>query len=167
MTPADLIAVDQVLSTFDHVNPKLRADILARVPDLPNDALTINQRSELLVRLARLRIDLGQFQTAYEALEWPNGAPTTPALLEIQFEAAVLAGHYKEAAALDDDVRVWLSLLETLIGIQSPEAGEVRDEIRTRFPNDLQFEAGEVFRAAEKRLQDSTVTAGANTGSTE
>jgi len=167
MTPADLIAVDQVLSRFDHVNPELRAAILARVPGVPNDALTTNQRSELLVRLARLRIDLGAFQTAYDALEWPNGAPTTPALLDIQFEAAVLSGRYKEAAELNDDVRVWLALLDTLIGIQSPAALEVRDEIRTRFPNDLQFEAGEVFRAAERRLQETTVTAGANTGSTQ
>ncbi|MEE8460118.1 MAG: hypothetical protein V3S08_09590 [Phycisphaerales bacterium] len=167
MTPADLIAVDQVLSRFDHVNPELRAAILARVPGLPNDALTTNQRSELLVRLARLRIDLGAFQTAYDALEWPNGAPTTPALLDIQFEAAVLSGRYEEAAELNDNVRVWLALLDTLIGIQSPAALEVRDEIRTRFPNDLQFEAGEVFRAAERRLQETTVTAGANTGSTQ
>jgi hypothetical protein len=167
MTPADLIAVDQVLSSFDHVNPQLRADILSRVPELPGDALTTSQRRELLIRLARLRIDLGEFLAAYEALEWPNGAPTTQALLDIQFEAAVLSGRYEKAAELNDDVRVWLSLLDTLIGIQSPAAGDVRDEIRTRFPNDLQFEAGEVFRAAEQRLRESTVTAGANTGSTE
>ena len=167
MPPADLIAVDQVLATYDHVNPALRADILARVPGLSNDALTTNQRSELLVRLARLRIELDEYQTAYEVLEWPNGAPTTPALLEIKFEAAVLSGRYEEAAEINDDVRVWLSLLDTLIGIQSPASTELRDEIRSRFLNELQFEAGEVFRAAEKRLQQTTVTAGADSGSTE
>ena len=167
LKPADLIAVDQVLATYDHVNPALRADILARVPGMPSDALTTNQRSELLVRLARLRIDLGEFQTAYEVLEWPNGAPTTPALLEIKFEATVLSGHYEEAVEIHDDVRVWLSLLDTLIGIQSAAAHEVRDEIQSRFRNELQFEAGEVFRAAERRLQETTVTAGVDSGSTE
>ncbi len=167
MPPADLIAVDQVLARFDHVNPAVRADILARVPDLPNDALTTDQRSELLVRLARLRLDLGEFQTAYEVLEWPNGAPTTPALLRIKFEATVLSGHYEEAAEINDDVMVWLALLDTLIGIQSAAAGEVRDEIQSRFPNELQFEAGEVFRDAEQRLLETTVTAGADSGSTE
>ena len=121
----------------------------------------------VLVRLARLRIELDEYQTAYEVLEWPNGAPTTPALLEIQFEAAVLSGRYEEAAEINDDVRVWLSLLDTLIGVQSPAANAVRDEIRSRFLNELQFEAGDVFRAAEKRLQQTTVTAGADSGSTE
>ena len=167
MPPADLIAVDQVLATYDHVNPALRADILARVPGVSNSALTTNQRSELLVRLARLRIDLREYQTAYEVLEWPNGAPTTPALLAIKFKAAVLSGHYEEAAEINDDIRAWLSLLDTLIEIASSEAHDVRDEIRSRFPNELQFEAGEVFRAAERRLQETTVTAGADSGSTE
>jgi len=167
MTPAELIAVDQVLAMYDHVDPTLRADILARVPDVSSDALTTDQRSELLVRLARLRIDLRDYQRAYEAVEWPNGAPTTPALLEIKFEATVLSGRYEEAAKINGDVMMWLTLLDTLIGIQSAEAGEVRDEIRSRFSNELQFEAGEVFRAAEQRLPGTTVTAGAGSGSTQ
>jgi len=167
LPPADLIAVDQVLAAYDHVDPTLRADILARVPGVSNDALTIDQRSELLVRLARLRIDLHEYATAYEVLEWPNGAPTTPALLEIKFEATVLSGRYEEAAAISDDVMVWLALLDTLIGIQSSAATEVRDEIRGRFLNELQFEAGEIFRASEKRLLDTAVTSGADSGSTE
>ena len=167
MPPADLIAVDQVLATYDHVDPTLRADILARVPGVSSDALTTDQRSELLVRLARLRIDLREYKTAYEVLDWPNGAPTTPALLEIKFEATILSGRYEEAAEINDDVMVWLALLDTLIGIQPSAAGGVRDEIRSRFPNELQFEAGEVFRAAEQRLLEATVTAGVDSGSTE
>ena len=167
MTPAELIAVDQVLAMYDHVDPTLRADILARVPGVSSDALTTDQRSELLVRLSRLRIDLRASSTAYEVLAWPNGAPTTPALLAIKFEATVLSGRYEEAAEINDDVMVWLALLDALIGVQSSAAGEVRDEIRSRFRNELQFEAGEVFRAAEQRILETTVTAGADSGSTE
>ncbi len=167
LSPHDLIATDDVLASYEHVDPLLRADILSRVPELPTEVLTTNQRSELLVRLARLRIDLGDYQIAYDDLEWPNGAPTSPALIDIQFEAAVLSGHYDEAAVINDDVMVWVALFKTLAETQSPIATDVRDEIRNRFLNDLQFEAGDVFRAADQRLQESTVTAGADSGSTE
>jgi hypothetical protein len=163
----DLITADDVLASYAYVDAALRADVLARVPALPSDALNTPERSELLVRLARLRIDLSEYQVAYEVLVWPNGAPTSSALLEVKFEATVLSGRYDEAAAINDDVMVWLSLLETLVEVRSPAAHDVQEEIRSRFPNELQFEAGEIFRAAEHRLSESTVTAGADSGSTE
>lgn len=163
----DLLAVDDVLSSYDHVDLTLRADVLARVPGLPSDTMTLEQRSKLLVRLARLRIDLARYQSAYEGLAWPNGAPTSPALLEIKFQATLLSGRYDEAAAINDDVMAWLTLLDVLIERQSPAAVTVEGEIGRRFPNELQFDAGEIFRAAQQRLNQMTSTAGVDTESLE
>lgn len=161
----DLLATDDALSSYAHVDRALRADVLARVPGLPSDAISIDHRTELLVRLARLRIDLGEYQGAYEALAWPIGAPTTTALLEIKFLATVLSGRYDEAAAINDDVMAWLELLDVLIERHSPAAATVEAEIGHRFPNELQFDAGEVFRAAQQRLNQITGSAGVDTGS--
>ena len=66
-----------------------------------------------------------------------------------------------------DDVMVWVALLKSLADLQLPVATDIQEEIRNRFPNDLQFEAGEVFRAVEQRLLKTTITAGASPGSAE
>ena len=162
---ADLLEVDDALSAYAHVDGALRAEILARVPGLPSDAMTTEQRSELLVRLARLRIDMAEYQSAYEGLAWPNGAPTSTALVEIRFQATVLSGRYDEAAVINDDVMTWLALLEELIERHSTAATAVKTEIGRRFLNELQFDAGEIFRAAQQRLNQATSsTAGADTG---
>ena len=59
----------------------------------------------------------------------------------------------------------WLALLEELIERHSTAATAVKTEIGRRFLNELQFDAGEIFRAAQQRLNQATSsTAGADTG---
>ena len=165
---ADLLAADDMLSSYDHVDRSLRADILARVPKLDDEAIRIDQRTELLVRLARLRIELGEYQSAYEGLVVPNGAPTSPELIELKFETAILSGRYDEASAIDHDIMVWVALLHTFIDRQLPAAAGVREEIDRRFPADrLSPEATQLLQTADQRLNGTTITAGAKTGSTD
>ena len=168
MHAADLLAADDILSSYDHVDRALRADILARVPKLDDDAIPIDQRTELLVRLARLRIELGEYQSAYEGLVLPNGAPTSPGLIDLRFEAAILSGRYDEAAAINNDVSAWAALLHVFIDRQIPAASGVREEIQRRFPPDQRpAEATELLQTADQRLNVTTITAGAKTGSTD
>jgi len=164
----DLLAADDMLSSYDHVDRTLRADILARVPKMDDEVIVIDQRTVLLVRLARLRVELGEYQSAYEGLVLPNGAPTSPELVELKFETAILSGRYDEAAAINDDVMEWVALLHALIDRQLPAATGVREEIERRFPSDrLSPEAAHLLQTADQRLNVTTITAGAKTGSTD
>ncbi len=164
----ELLAADDMLSSYDHVDRALRADILARVPKLGDDAIPIGQRTELLIRLARLRIDLGEYQSAYDGLVLPDGAPTSPALIDLKFETAILSGRYDEAAAIDNNVVTWAELLHAFIDRQMPAATGVREEIQRRFPPHLRPPAAtELLQTADQRLSVTTITAGARTGSTD
>ena len=126
--------------------------------------LSAERRSRLLVRLAEVRISLGEYQSAYEVLQVPNGPQTSAELAPIKFRAAVLAGHYDDAATLNGDVRTWLALLDDLIDRRPQAASAVRDEIRRRFNGELDGEAGEHLRVAEERLMQTTLTSGAGGG---
>lgn len=159
LPPGDLIEADAILASLDHVEPPMRIAVLAGVPRMPADALSLEQRSTLLVRLAQLQIGLGNYQRAYEVLEWPNGTPPPPELVELRFEAAVLAGRYDEAEGLNNDVTAWIALLERLID-ERPQAGAaIRDEIRRRFTSKLEGETAEHFQAVDERLMQTTASA--------
>lgn len=165
---SDLLAADDALATHEHVDSALRAEILARAAQLPADAVTLDQRSALLVRLARLRLSLGEYQGAYEALVWPNGAPTPQELARLRFEVAILAGHHDDAFALNNDVLEWIALLNTLIDDERAQAAAVlQEEIRRKFPDDLHGAAGEIFQAAGERLMRHTAAVGDGSGSSE
>jgi hypothetical protein len=169
LSPADLIEADDILASMPHVDAQLRADVLARIADLPPDALAADQLSALAARLVKLRLDLGDYQGAYEVVARNNGAPpTTPALRQLGFKAAVLSGHYDEAAAMDNDPRAWVLLFDELTAQRPQAAAAVRDEIRRRFGDKLEGDVGELFRVAEERLTQVTVNAeSARTGSPE
>ncbi len=165
---ADLLAADDMLSSFDHVDRALRADILARVPKLDDDAIPIEERTVLLVRLARLRVELGEYLSAYQGLVVPNGATTTPELIELKFETAILSGRYDEASAISDDALAWVALLHALIDRNMLAAAGVREEIERRFPAaGLSPEVTHQLQTADQRLNGTTITAGAKTGSTD
>ncbi len=163
----DLLAADDALAAQPHVDAELRAEILSRAAQLPADAVTMDQRSALLVRLAQLRLALGEYQGAYEVLARPNGALTSVELAELRFEVAVLAGHYDDANTLNADVTAWIALLNELIDRRPQAAAVILEEIRRRFPEELEGEAGELFRAADERLTHRTVSAGDGSGSSE
>jgi hypothetical protein len=164
----DLIKADTILNALPHVNGQLRADVLERVAGLPPDALDADQLTELLSRLARVRIELGNYQGAYDVVASLNGALASPALLQLAFKAALLSGHYEEAAAMDSSPRTWVHQFDEL-SVQFPQAAKaVRDEIQRRFGDNLEGELAELFRVADERLTQATASAEpAGTGSSE
>ncbi|MHC4220003.1 MAG: hypothetical protein ACYSU7_16285 [Planctomycetota bacterium] len=160
LAPADLIEVDTILESLPHVDRQLRADVLARIVGLPPDTLTEEQLSALAARLVTLRIDLGDYQGAYDVVTRNNGAmPSTPALRQLAFKAAVLSGHYDDAAAIDNDPRRWVLLYDELTAQRPQAAGAVGEEIQRRFPDKLEGDVGELFRVAEERLTQATASA--------
>jgi hypothetical protein len=158
--PADeLIEADTILESLPHVNGQLRAGVLARVADLPAGALPADELSALQGRLVRLRLELADYQGAYDVVARINGNPTTPELRQLGFKAAVLSGHYDEAAAMNGDVREWARLYDELT-VQRPQAaGAVREEIRRRFGDNLDSELAELLRVADERLMQFTASA--------
>lgn len=152
LAPSDLAAADTMLERLPHAGTQLRADVLARaammgLEDLPDEAHGI-----LLGRLARLRMDLGDYQGAYDVLARNNGAPVNPALSQLRFQAAVLSRHFDEAAQMDNDVTAWVRLFRELADQRPQAAFALRDEIRRRFADRLQGDVAESFRLAEQRL---------------
>jgi hypothetical protein len=155
----ELIEADTILESMPHVNGQLRANVLARVADLPADALPARELSALQGRLVRLRLELADYQGAYDVVARINGNPTTPDLQQLGFKAAVLSGHYDEAAAMNGDVREWARLYDELT-VQRPQAaGAVREEIRRRFGDNLDSELAELLRVADERLTQFTASA--------
>jgi hypothetical protein len=169
LPPAELIEADTLLESLPHVDRQLRAAVLARILDLPPDTLSVQDYSVLAGRLVQLRIDLGNYQGAYEIVARNNGEPpATPALRQLAFKAAVLSGHYDEAAAIDNDARAWVLLFDELTAQRPQAAGAVGAEIRRRFPDKLEGDVGELYGVAEERLTQATVNAdAARTGSPE
>ncbi|MHC4825635.1 MAG: hypothetical protein ACYTEY_03655, partial [Planctomycetota bacterium] len=156
LAPDELLEADTILGSLPYVNGQLRADVLARVADLPPNALPANELSALQSRLVRLWIELGNYQGAYDVVARINGAPTTPDLQQLGFKAAVLSGHYDEAAAMNGDVREWARLYDELT-VQRPQAAEaVREEIRRRFGDNLDAEIADLLRVADERLTQVT-----------
>jgi hypothetical protein len=156
LPPTDLQAIDDLLRSTPQVNPALRAEVLGRVTTLPPNTLGQDQRIELLVRLAQLRIELGEFQGAYDILVWPNGTAAPQGLAGIKFTAAVLAGHYDEAAALNADAADWVSVLEGHASARPQAATALGAEIRRRFGERLTAEVASRLRIAEQRLTELT-----------
>ncbi|MHC4775527.1 MAG: hypothetical protein ACYTBR_09715 [Planctomycetota bacterium] len=168
LTPAELIEADTMLESMPHVNGKLRADVLARVADLPPDALPAGELAALRGRLVRLRLDLGDYQGAYDVVAPINGAPTWPALRQLGFRAAVLSGHYDEAAAMDGDARAWILLYDELTARRQQAAAAVREEIRRRFGDPQEGDLAEILRVADERMNQVHANAEpTGTGSSE
>jgi hypothetical protein len=159
LPPAELIEVDDMLESLPHVNGQLRADVLARVADLPPDALPADEMDALLGRLVRLRIELGDYQGAYDVVARANGEATSPDLQQLGFKAAVLSGHYDEAAAANGDARAWILLYDELTAERPSAAGAVRQEIGRRFGTMLEGDLAELLRVADERLTQDTLTA--------
>ncbi len=156
LPPTELQAIDDLLRSTPQVNPALRADVLGRVTTLPPNTLGQDQRIELLVRLAQLRIELGEFQGAYDILVWPNGTAAPQALAGIKFTAAILAGHYDEAAALNADAAAWVGVLEKHAATRPQAAAALGTEIRRRFGERLTAEVASRLRIAEQRVTELT-----------
>ena len=106
--------------------------------------------------LAQLRIELGEFQGAYDILVWPNGTAAPLALAGIKFTAAVLAGHYDEAAVLNSDASAWVTLLEGHAATRPQAAAALGAEIRRRFGERLTAEVASRLRIAEQRVTELT-----------
>jgi hypothetical protein len=168
LPPAELIAADTILEALPHVDLQLRAEVLARVADLPPDALPADRLGALLARLVRLRLELGDYQGAYDVVAPNNGAPTTVILQQLRFKVTVLAGHYDEAAAMDATGRTWVHLYDELTVWRPEVAGAVREEIRRRFGDLPEGDLAEVLRVADERMIQATASAEpAGTGSPE
>jgi hypothetical protein len=159
LAPEDLIEADTILESLPHVDPQLRADVLSRVEELPPDALSADQINALEGRLVHLRIDLGDYQGAWDIVARTNGEPLTPALQQLAFKAAVLSGHYDEAAAIDADSRTWVLLFDELTAQRPRAAAAVRDEIQRRYGDTLDGDVLELYRVAVERLNQVTVNA--------
>ncbi|MHC4414107.1 MAG: coiled-coil domain-containing protein [Planctomycetota bacterium] len=160
--PADLLATDEMLASFGHVDLRLRAAVLARVTDLPPEAAPADLRAALVARLAEIRIALGEFTLAYELGQRLQGVPLTSALTQLKFRAAALAGHYEEAAALNGDALAWVLLLSEIAQEHPDAAVAVREEILRQFEEQLVGEAKVIFDAASERLPPSALTTGSS-----
>ncbi len=158
LPPADLLAADDALRAQPHVPPDLRAAALARAADLPPEALAPERRTELLVRLIELQITSNEYQRAFETSQRLAGAPSTTALAHLKFKAAVLAGHFEEAAGLSGAVRVWVDAYEKLVNEHPRAAAALGREIERRFTLDEATRT--IFETARQRLPQDAVTDG-------
>jgi hypothetical protein len=156
LPPTDLQAADDLLKAAPPISRTFRAEVLARVTTLPPNTLGQDQRIELLVRLAQLRIELGEFQAAYDILVWPNGTAAPAAIAGVKFKASVLAGHYDEAAALNAEPSAWVSILEEHAALRPQAATALGVEIRRRFAERLTGEVAARLKSAEQRLNELT-----------
>ncbi len=84
----------------------------------------------------------------------------TPALARLRFRAAALAGHYEEAADLNEDVLAWVELLAEVAEPDPLVGVALGREIQRRFGDQLVGEAKARFEDAIQRLPSDAVTDG-------
>jgi hypothetical protein len=115
----------------------LRVDCLSRAADIAPGA----PRSELLartvVRLAELLLETSQAQRAHEALERLEGMTLTASQMRTRFHAAILAGKYDRAVAIEPDPKAWVELFAELAGRNDGAAKALQAEIQRRFDDQL------------------------------
>ena len=113
-----------------YASPTLRAHVLATGAVLPPDALPVEMREELLVRLTPLLIDQGEAQRAFEFLESAGPAAELATLARAKFEAALAAGRFDAAAQLDAEAAAWIGFLADLAGRQQAAAERLHARLR-------------------------------------
>ena len=97
---------------------------------------------------------------AFDVMQALEGVPMTPALARLRFRAAALAGHYEEAADLNEDVLAWVELFVEVAEPNPLVAVALRKEIQRRFEDQLVGDAQARFEDAIERLPPDAVTDG-------
>ncbi len=155
MDPQLLLETDHVLANVEYASPALRAMVLERGAVLPADALPVEFHQQLLLRLAPLKIDLGEPLRALELMEMMNGAATSQEFLQMKFHAAILASRFDTAAQINADPLVWIQELKEAAGSSPDTRMAIRDEITLRFAEQLVGPTKEAFDAATADLPAS------------
>ena len=148
-----LLAADDLLASAQVNDVNLRAAALQRGVNLAPDAISALDRDRMVLRLARLLLDLQQPAAAHELLDSMNGDVTTASGRLLRFEAAVLVGQFDEAARLAPQPDVWMELLARVEAENPGAAIVIHDEILRRFGDKLAEEHASELEAVLKRLQ--------------
>lgn len=149
-----LLEVDDVLSEVPKGTRTLRTDVLSRAMEA-NDSLEQERRVAILTRLALLRLELDEPGAAFAAMDRvPDDALVSEAR-RVKFEAAVRSGRYDAAFSLNDDLDVWLALLDRLTDQSPDKAIALRDEMLQRFEGELTGDRKAELDAITDRLPTS------------
>lgn len=148
-----LIKADEAVKPVpaEHLNQEhrsaLRETILARILTVSPDGLAASDRTELLLRLAELRLAAGRADGALEALTRLNGAtPSSPRVTSLRFRTFVQLKRFDEAGEIQPEAAIWLDEMEAIVVEDVALAVVIKSEIERRFP-DLEETLQERFKA--------------------
>jgi len=167
MPPAALLEADKLLADVNTNavnanggnNPaaglaEVRLDLLSNAAAMSAEQMPVELRRELLIRLATLRLALGQYQQAHDDLDTLAGADPSPELTRLKFRAAILSGRFDRAAGIQSEPAVWVELLDQLVDEQPKLARRLHQEIGTRFGEALDDEARTAWERIQRRLNN-------------
>lgn len=155
LAPEQLLQADDVLASVPGNEAGLRIAALRRGADLPPGDISPHERERIVLRLARLLLDVQQPAAAHELLASLNGEQESAGARLIRFEAAALAGEYDAAALLSPTPQQWLELLYRIESSDPDAAIALHDEIIRRFHAELAEEHEIELEAVQRRLQSS------------
>ncbi|MHC4948202.1 MAG: hypothetical protein ACYTG1_08060 [Planctomycetota bacterium] len=144
----DLVETEQLLAAAPHGDARIRRDVLQLAVDLPADQLATDRRIEAIGRLGQLLLDLDEANRAHELLAGLNGVDADSPIRRLRFRAAVLAGRFDAAAAMEPDAATWVELLAELATARPAAAPALRAEIERRFAAGLSEETRAAYDAA-------------------
>ena len=135
MSPADLLACDDILAATPHAAAEQRTAVLMRAATLKKNEITDGLRTTALTRLVALLIAQGEAGQAFSLIE--DLDVHTPELKAAGFQASVLSGHYDKAIQLQPEAEGWIALLAETAQRDAKAGNALREEIARRFDGRL------------------------------
>jgi hypothetical protein len=164
LDPERTLPAFDILDGSAFATDELRRAVLEPTATGPDTEISTPQRVAVLDRLTPILFRLGEVQLAPQLLEQtPPPDDGVDGLRAWRLEAALRVGEFDRAQELDADPVAWIAVLEELVDTASAAASAVRDEIMTRFAEQLVGDLKTRFDAVSENVADddpqSTATA--------
>ena len=109
------------------------------------------QGADLSTRLAEIEVERGNGMRAYDLMSGIDVASLSEAQIGLKFSAALLAGRFDDAAAIEADPGAWVDHFSDMVDRTPDDALEtavvaLRDEIVRRFDTELDGEVPDRLR---------------------
>lgn len=149
------LEIDDNLQGLAYASLELRWTLLGRVALLPEEQVTVQDRSSIIARLVPILLELDEAPRAYEFLETLPNIPPGSQLARLKFHTALLTGRWDVAMRLDGSLQSWISMLDSISTVNKDAAERLRDEIPIRFEGQLVDNAKAAFDAASAKIPPS------------